>query len=83
MTIGALSERTEVNIETIRLSALVSCRSRSAVETGPTPKNISGAWSSSDGGRIGFPPWAARFFASVEIGTWHWASEAHHRKARC
>ena len=88
VTIGALSERTEVNIETIRYyDALVSCRSLPAAraDTGSTPKNISGAWSSSDGHANWVSPLrtCARFFGSWRSAHGMWEGEAHHRKARC
>jgi hypothetical protein len=52
VTIGTLSERTEVNIETIPYYERIGiCPSLPGVraDTGSMPKNISGAWSSSDG----------------------------------
>ena len=76
VTIGALSEQTGVNIETIRRHQRIGiCRASlpaARAGTGSTPKNVSGAlWSSSDGHANWISPLrtCARFFGSLAIGT--------------
>ena len=76
VTIGALSERTEVIIDTIRYYkriCILPKPPRSVGGIGSTPKNISGTWSSSDGHANWVSPLrtCARFFGSREIGKWH------------